>query len=185
MLALLTAAASTPPPLGATPAPPPACEAPEFHQFDFWIGRWDVIETRTGKAAGRSLVETMYQGCALRENWSEAGFTGGSLNHYVPGEKRWRQTWTDSAGAWREFTGGLRDGRMVLVARQHSRRPFGPVTLVRMTFSANPDGTVRQYSDISPDDGATWAERYDRTYKPIRPVNRPPASRPPARGRRP
>jgi hypothetical protein len=177
VLALLATVASTTPATlqgGASPAPPPACDSPEFHQFDFWIGRWDVIETRTGKTAGRSLVEQMYQGCALRENWSEPGFTGGSLNHYVPGEKRWRQTWTDSAGAWREFSGGLRDGRMVLVARQHSRRPFGPATLVRMTFTANPDGTVRQYSDLSPDDGASWSERYDYTYKPLKPVNRPP-----------
>lgn len=174
MLALLAAAAPTtlsPVQGGATSAPAPACDSPEFHQFDFWIGRWDVIETRTGKPAGRSLVEQMYQGCALRENWSEAGFSGGSLNHYVPGEKQWRQTWTDSAGAWREFTGRLRDGRMVLVARQHSRRPFGSATLVRMTFTPNPDGTVRQYSDISPDDGATWAERYDYTYRPVKPLN--------------
>ena len=177
MLAFLAATASTPP-AGATPGSPVACEAPEFHQFDFWIGRWDVIETRTGKSAGRSLVEQSYQGCALRENWSEPGFTGGSLNHYVPGEKRWRQTWTDSAGAWREFTGGLRDGRMVLVARQHGRRPFGPTSLVRMTFTPNPDGTVRQYSDFSPDDGASWSERYDYTYRPVTPPNRPPTKRP-------
>jgi hypothetical protein len=158
---------------GAPPAPPPACDAPEFHQLDFWIGRWDVIETRTGNPAGRSLVEQMYQGCALRENWSQPGFTGGSLSHYVPAEKHWRQTWTDSAGAWREFSGGLKDGRMVLTARQRGHGPFGSVTLVRMTITANPDGTVRQYSDISPDNGASWAERYDYTYRPVKSVSHP------------
>jgi hypothetical protein len=38
--------------------------------------------------------------------------------------------------------------------------------LVRMTFTPNPDGSVRQYSDFSEDGGTTWKERYDYIYKP-------------------
>jgi hypothetical protein len=149
-------------------AQPAACASPEHRQFDFWIGSWDVFETQTGMPAGHSLIERVYDGCALRENWSEPGFTGGSLNHYGAQDGRWRQTWTDSAGAWREFVGGLQDGRMVLVWRYASKDAEAGEVQVRMTFTPEPGGEVRQYSDVSSDGGRTWRLRYDYTYRPAR-----------------
>jgi hypothetical protein len=153
---------------GAALADASPCGSAAHHQFDFWIGRWDVFETQTGKPAGRSLIERIYDGCALRENWSEPGFTGGSLNHYSTEDGRWRQTWTDSAGAWREFVGGLEGGRMVLVWRVPSSRAEPGQVQVRMTFTPEPGGEVRQYSDVSKDGGRTWRLRYDYTYRPVR-----------------
>ena len=46
----------------ATPAAAQAvradlCKSPAHHAFDFWIGRWTVTETKTGKPAGQSLIE--------------------------------------------------------------------------------------------------------------------------------
>ena len=150
----------------APPTPPPApCDTAPFRQFDFWVGKWDVFDTRTGEAAGHSLVERLYDGCAIRENWSEPGFTGGSLNHYSPSDRSWRQTWADSQGAWREFVGGMSSGRMVLVWRTRANGRAG-AGRVRMTFTPNPDGSVRQYSDLSTDGGRTWRFRYDYTYRP-------------------
>lgn len=159
MLAPLGAAAET---------PKEACAAAEFHQFDFWIGRWDVVETKTGKPAGQSLIEGLYQGCALRENWSEPGYSGGSLNHYGSSDGRWRQTWTDSSGTWREFVGGLEDGKMVLIWRHPSAETPAKIVQERMIFTPNPDGSVRQYSDGSVDGGG-WTERYDYTYRSAKP----------------
>jgi len=34
-----------------------------------------------------------------------------------------------------------------------------------MVFTPNPDGSVRQSSDASTDEGKTWMERYDYTYR--------------------
>jgi hypothetical protein len=112
-LALLACAA----PAVAQPVPTDLCKGPEHHAFDFWIGRWTVSETKTGKPAGQSLIESLYNGCTLRENWSEPGYTGGSLNTFDAPAGKWRQTWTDASGAWREFVGGMEDGKMVLVGR--------------------------------------------------------------------
>jgi hypothetical protein len=151
----------------APSAPPPACTAPDYRQFDFWIGKWEVFDAKTGERAGSSLIESLYGGCALRENWSEPGFTGGSLNIFADG--RWHQTWVDQAGAFREFVGGLSGGKMILVAHTHAPQAPDKAVLVRMTFTHNADGTVRQYSDLSKDDGATWAFRYDYMYKPAVP----------------
>lgn len=143
------------------------CDSPQHRQFDFWIGRWAVFETRSGKPAGHSVVERIYDGCALRENWSSPGFTGGSLNHFSAADGHWRQTWTDSAGAWREFVGGLEDGRMVLVWRYPAKDAEAGEVQVRMTFTPQGGGEVRQYSDVSRDGGRTWRERYDYTYRPV------------------
>ena len=158
-------------PLAAGAASPPAraCNSPSFRQFDFWVGEWDVFDTRTGEPAGHSLVERLYDGCAIRENWSEPGFTGGSLNHYSAADGKWRQTWTDSQGAWREFVGDMDGGRMVLAWRTQALHGKPGDRRVRMTFTPNPDGTVRQYSDISADGGRTWRLRYDYSYRPSPP----------------
>ncbi|MFZ0030868.1 MAG: hypothetical protein WAK84_03230, partial [Candidatus Cybelea sp.] len=32
-----------------------ACNAPVYHQFDFWVGTWRVTDTR-GKLLGRDIV---------------------------------------------------------------------------------------------------------------------------------
>jgi len=165
MTLVLTLAATTADPVPAPPATPaPKCLAAEYRQFDFWIGQWDVVNTKDGTSAGSSLIEKLYAGCVIRENWSEPGFSGGSLNLYDEREKRWHQTWTDSQGSWREFAGGLVDGKMVLVWKHPSAKERGVTVQERMIFTPNPDGSVRQYSDESKD-GKTWVERYDYTYK--------------------
>lgn len=146
------------------PPPPPTCDAPENRQFDFWVGKWDVFDTKTGTPGGSSLIELLYGGCTLRENWKDAALTGGSLNTYSTIDKRWHQTWTDSAGTWREFVGGLEGGRMILVWSYPSVHQPGKTVQERLIFTPNADGSVRQYSDQTID-GTNWVERYDYTYR--------------------
>ena len=155
-------------PVAATPPPQPDCRAQEHHQFDFWIGRWDVYDTKTGKRAGASLIESLYKGCVLRENWSDPTVTGGSLNIYDTADGKWHQMWTDSVGADRLFIGGLQNGKMILVSTFKSAKYPGKIVHYRMTFTHNADGTVRQYADISTDAGATWSTFYDLTYRKAR-----------------
>ena len=162
MVAVLALAAV----LSAAPAPKPGCANAESRQFDFWVGRWKVFDAKSGERAGSSLIEKLYGGCALRENWSEPGFSGGSLNIYAKSDGRWHQTWVDEAGALREFVGGVEDGKMVLLAK--GRTPDGRPVEIRMIFTPNPDGTVRQFSDYSLDGGGAWAVRYDYLYRPAR-----------------
>jgi hypothetical protein len=153
-------------PPAAAAAAAPACTAPEHRQFDFWVGHWRVVNTGDRQPAGESRIERLYEGCTIRENWQEPGYTGGSLNTYVAADHHWHQTWTDSAGTWREFVGGMVDGKMVLVWSHPSVRMPGRTAQERVTFTPNPDGSVRQYSDQSLD-GVRWVERYDYTYLPI------------------
>jgi hypothetical protein len=149
----------------AAPAPPPACAAAEFHQLDFWVGRWDVYPTGTQRLVAHSMIEPVYS-CGIRENWMPIGKPGGgSLSIYVPDAKHWEQFWIDSSGTRAFFTGGWTGSAMVI-----SGKWGGP--LVRMSYSKNADGSVRQLGEQSTDEGRTWAASFDFTYRPAKGAKR-------------
>ena len=105
--------------LGAGPAAgqtarPAACTAPEHHQFDFWIGEWDVT-LPNGKTAGTNRIEPILNGCALRESWTGAGgVSGTSYNAYDRRRRRWHQTWVDGQGNLLQLDGAFNGGKMTL-----------------------------------------------------------------------
>jgi hypothetical protein len=162
-LALLLVQTASPP---APPAPPPpACAGAVHRQFDFWVGEWSVTPTGTEQPVANSLIEKLYGGCAIRENWMPLkGAGGGSLNNYVDG--RWRQTWVDSSNARVEFEGGLADSKMVLTGLWKGVNGPGKDALIRMTYSKNADGSVRQHGEQSTDQGKSWSTNFDFTYHP-------------------
>lgn len=163
-LALMTATAAA----GQTSAPPPACETPEHRQFDFWVGNWDVHRTDTNQRVARSLIEKLYGGCAVRENWMPIGGAGGgSLNSWRPAEKKWRQTWTDTGNNWNEYAGGMEAGMMVLTGT--SAKAAGTTVPVRMTYERKPDGSVVQTGYQSADGGKTWSLTYQYAYRSAAP----------------
>lgn len=151
--------------LQAAVTPPPACESPEHKQFDFWLGEWDVYRSDNNKLVARSLIEKLYAGCAVRENWMPIGRTGGgSLNSWRPERKKWVQTWTDSSNNWHEYSGGLEGRKMVLTGS--SAKPSDPASTVRMTFEPKTDGSVVQTGYQSPDGGKSWSVEYQFIYRP-------------------
>ena len=156
----------------APPTPVPACTSAQHRQFDFWVGRWDVYPTGKDKLVAHSLIENLYGGCVIRENWMPLkGTDGGSLNTYDPEDKRWHQVWMDAANGRVSFDGELQDGKMVLTGNWRGAVTPGQTGLVRMTYSKLDAGAVRQFGEISTDKGATWKPFFDFTYKPSAPAN--------------
>src|SRR5215217_3951052 len=99
----------------APTTPPPACTAPEHREFDFWVGYWNVYPTGKDKLVAHSLIEKLYGGCTIRENWMPLSKSdGGSLNMFDPSDKRWHQTWQDSQNGRVTFEGALIDGKKIL-----------------------------------------------------------------------
>ena len=99
-----------------TPSPAAACTASENRQFDFWVGRWDVYGPK-GRQVAHSLIEKLYNGCGIRENWMPlAGGNGGSLNIYLPAP---RQIGPQLPQVPRESAGCDEFGERRLVGRRH------------------------------------------------------------------
>ena len=155
------AAAQTPPP----PAVPLGCDSPQSHQFDFWVGQWEVFPAKSPDTkVADSLIEKLYAGCAVRENWMplQPG-AGGSLNAWNQSEGKWRQTWLDSTGAFADFKGGWNGTAMVIEGVWP--QPGKPNQMTRMTYTPHNDGSVEQAGVTSDDNGATWQASFDLIYR--------------------
>lgn len=150
----------------SSPPPAPACSGPEHRQFDFWVGQWNVYRTGTEALVAHSLIEKLYDGCAIRENWMPLkGQAGGSVNTYVTDEQRWHQTWVSGANDLVGFQGGRVGDKMILTGFWKNSAGEGKHGLIRMTYSKLPDGSVRQLGELSTDHGATWTESFDFNYR--------------------
>lgn len=138
------------------------CGGPEYRQFDFWIGEWNVMMPNGG-LAGTNRIAREYNGCLIVENW--AGPTGvpagTSQNFYSKADGKWRQNWIDAqAGNPLWLVGGLdASGAMVMTDADPAANPLN-----RITWTPNPDGSVRQHWETSTDGGATWSTAFDGLY---------------------
>lgn len=160
-LLLFTAIAMSAEEVTAQQNTPSPCTGPEFHQFDFWVGSWEV--TAQDKVVGQNEIVPFAGGCALLENWTAANGSGGkSINAWRPAEKRWTQHWVGAGGVVLDLSGGMVDGRMVLSGSVR-QTPRGPV-LDRITWTPVSPDTVRQVWEISTDSGTTWRGIFDGTY---------------------
>lgn len=139
------------------------CTAPEYRQFDFWVGDW-VVQNPAGQVAGMNTITREYDGCLLVEHWQgTGGGSGTSQNFYHKGDGKWHQNWIDSQAAgplW--LVGGLdAAGAMVLTDVDPATAPLN-----RVTWTPNPDGSVRQHWEQSGDGGETWGTVFDGLYVP-------------------
>ncbi len=155
--------------MAQTASKPPACQAAEPRQFDFWIGRWEVFSP-DGKKAGDNLIEAINGGCALIERWQgRGGFSGTSLNSWDAGAKLWRQHWVDNQGGLLRLAGRFEGGSMALESSgRHPDKP-GATQRQRIRWTPLPDGAVRQLWEQSDDEGATWTVAFDGRYVRSRP----------------
>lgn len=154
-------------PPAQAPAIAPACAGSDYHAFDFWVGEWDVFPNGGSTQIATSSIESMFQGCAIRETWKPLkGGGGGSFSHYDGERHYWRQAWVDSSGARVDFDGGPVDGKMVLTGHWANVVAKGKDGLIRMTYSRQADGSVRQHGEQSVDQGLTWTTSFDFIYRP-------------------
>src|SRR5690348_4622857 len=84
-------------------------------QFDFWLGEWDLTWQDGGQAT--NTISTILDGKVIFESFDASpsdSFKGLSFSVYNPTLDRWQQTWVDNRGAYLDFTGAFRDGKMIL-----------------------------------------------------------------------
>lgn len=141
----------------------PACDSQAAHQFDFWIGDWQV-QSRQIQADG-SWHEVQEQwtarpiigGCAI-EDFAEGDFGGGmmrgfGLRYYNPTTDEWSITWM-STGAPGQL--GVWTGKMSGTGGDFlSAAPDGGVVTRIRWEDVSADGAHWEYA-VSQDEGVNW-----------------------------
>lgn len=131
-----------------------------FHQFDFWLGQWNVTDQPGTSTQGASSITSVTSGCTIREQWTSGGGKGYSLNMYDPQRDDWTQVWMDDSGLELHLVGGLVNGAMVLSGT------IG-VQLQRVTWTPLDAGRVRQHWEVSNNGGTSWITSFDGYYNPL------------------
>lgn len=141
-----------------------ACCSPAHRQFDFWLGDWEA--TANGKVAGTNKIVLLQDKCIVQENWisSTPNYTGTSYNFYNKNLKKWQQVWIDNQGSNLILTGELIGNQMILKSETLTN-PKGEKYQNRITWTNHKDGTVRQYWEVTKDEGKTWNSIFDGLYK--------------------
>jgi tetratricopeptide (TPR) repeat protein len=138
------------------------CNSPEYHQFDFWVGSWEV-QSPQGQTLGHNDVNRIVGGCIVQENWvsTRAPQSGTSINFYDYRDKKWHQDYYDNSGNMGNYpplAGELRGGKIVLLSAPGRR------ALSRWTWYELAPGRVRQMAEQSGDGGETWSITWDSVY---------------------
>jgi hypothetical protein len=134
------------------------CEAPEFSQFDFWIGDWELTwEDNQGNSfIGTNTISKILDGCVIEENFkdSNSGFIGKSVSTFSPKKGKWLQTWVDNKGGYMNFEGEMNDGEMIL--SRSVALPNGKSLDQRMVFKNIEANSFDWSWERSADKGQTW-----------------------------
>jgi ketosteroid isomerase-like protein len=146
------------------PADTIACSSPEYRQFDFWIGDWDVYDAGSNTSSARVRVDRILNGCVLREHYEDnAGQVGESFTTYDVGRKVWHQTWVTNRGRLLTIEGGPEGGSIRLAGAYF--RENGEEVRVRGVWTPV-NGDVRESAVVSSDAGRTWNPWFDLSFKP-------------------
>lgn len=146
------------------------CSKPEFRQFDFWIGEWEAFGLK-GQKAGDSRISLILDSCVILEEWTSANaqqgviYTGKSFNSYNAATRQWQQTWTDNTGNTTEFLRGDGSEGKIIFYADRVTGPKGEIYKRRLTFTKLDNNRVRQFGELSKDDGKTWTTEYDLEYR--------------------
>jgi len=163
------ATASPSPAVTPSPAAPimsASCTAPQYRQFDFWLGDWDLVGVDGKKSAEDKVVQVL-GGCALQENWTGVRSGQGlSFSAYDPATRRWHQTLMDDGGAVLKIEGEFADGKMILVGQRPSQKEKGITITHRIAWTPLPDHRVKQVWENSTNGGRTWRLVSEGTYVP-------------------
>lgn len=140
------------------------CTAPEYRQFDFWIGEWAVFQDE--QRVGTNRISRTAGSCALLEQWeSVRGTLGTSINFYDPQSGEWNQLWVgEGGGLILRMHGAFADGQMMLGTDRTRETPDGDVYDRIRWYQDGKD--VMQIWEVSPD-RQDWEPIFRGTYRRV------------------
>ncbi|MGB2643032.1 MAG: DUF4440 domain-containing protein [Candidatus Acidiferrum sp.] len=140
------------------------CSAPEYRQFDFWLGDWDAFEIGSNTKDSRIRVTRILDGCVIHEDYQSVdGHHGESFSIYDASRKVWHQSWVTSRGQLLTIEGHFKDGEMLLSGVD--RTASGEERHVRGVWKPT-EGGVRETAVVSTDGGKSWQPWFDLIFRP-------------------
>jgi len=151
--------------VGAAAARSAACAAPNYRQFDFWIGDWDVFDVdNLAIKVARVRVEAILNRCVLHETYEGTnGHQGQSFSIFDASRQVWHQSWVTNDGQFLVVEGGMQAGAMILNGAD--RTANGKERRVRGIWKLVNEG-VRESATRSTDGGVTWQPWFDLLFRP-------------------
>jgi hypothetical protein len=145
----------------------PSCSAPEYRQFDFWLGDWDAFDAdKAPTAVARVRVDRILDGCVVHEDYqATSGSKGQSFSVYDASRKTWHQSWVTNRGQLLVIEGTFQNGEMFM---RGVDRVNGQERQVRGTWKAIPGG-VSETAATSIDGGKTWTPWFDLLFRSHQP----------------
>lgn len=146
------------------------CNATTYRQFDFWLGNWEAFGP-DGKKAGDSRITLILDSCVVLEEWTSAGITQGiryagkSFNTYNATTKQWQQTWVDNVGGSTEFLEGKFENNHLTFISRPFKVAKDTMAIRKLSFYSLSADKVRQWGEISKDNGMSWLTEYDLEYR--------------------
>jgi hypothetical protein len=142
------------------------CSSSEFSQFDFWIGKWNLkwLNEDGSIGYGTNNITKILDDCVIEEHFTTAdsSFKGKSVSTYSTHRKLWLQTWVDNNGAYLDFAGGFKNGKMIL-----SRKILNKETkeiLQRMVWYNITENELDWNWELSEDNGSNWKTNWKIHY---------------------
>jgi predicted enzyme related to lactoylglutathione lyase len=135
-----------------------------FHQFDFWLGEWEVFN-KQGIKVGENEIISMQDSCVLQENWKSVGNTGTSYNYFDKSDSTWNQIYIDNVGTILNLKGKFENQKMVLESEKIKSLRADFYYFNRITWQQDSLGNVSQTWDIVDDKGNILQVAFDGIYK--------------------
>ena len=130
------------------------------HEFDFWIGTWDL--TWGEGVHGTNRIESILDGAVVQENFEGDGLIGMSVSVFSKEDSRWHQTWVDNSGSYLDFVGEFMDGIMILSRNVVAEGK--PVKQRMVWYDIKPNHFQWNW-ERSDDDGITWRVLWNIQYQ--------------------
>jgi hypothetical protein len=172
---LLSATAASVPAAPAAQTQPAAgaCDTPQHHQFDFWVGDWQVFEAKSNQLVGYDRVEKHSHGCIVQQNLTMVTdlYRGPGVGYRMSGISvnrfdgaSWLELWADDTWGAIALRGTLdAHGSMVLTTLTPSRNRD-----LRLVWERRSDGSVRTLQYVAPAGSGKWELFGDLIYRPNR-----------------
>lgn len=144
------------------------CSSPESHQFDFWIGKWNLEWTGADGKTYHAIneIKKILGGCVIAENFDASkanGFQGKSFSVYNSSKSKWEQTWVDNSGGYMIFEGGMEGDKMILSLNKVDKQ--GKPVILRMVFSNITHDSLDWHWQRSSDNGKYWQTLWHLKYR--------------------